>query len=278
MKLIHITDTHLVEPGGILYDLDPRQRLDACIADINEQHGDAELCVITGDLTHWGEAAAYQNLKESLAALTVPVVPILGNHDDRPTFREYFPDAPVDADGFIQGVQDVSAGRFLYLDTNLEGTHAGWYCDKRFAWLEEQLCAADGATPLYLFMHHPPFDIGMPSLDAIGIAQADAFAALIEPHRIKIRHLFFGHVHRPVSGSWLGIPVSTLRATNHQCWLDFRDVENPLGSHEPPAYAVVLIDDRAVVVHSHDYLDRSPKFDMGAQTEAERDMSTRLVS
>jgi 3',5'-cyclic-AMP phosphodiesterase len=35
MKLIHITDTHLVEPGLKLYGLDPKARLDAAIADIN---------------------------------------------------------------------------------------------------------------------------------------------------------------------------------------------------------------------------------------------------
>jgi len=35
MKLIHITDTHLVGPGLRLYGLDPSARLNAAIADIN---------------------------------------------------------------------------------------------------------------------------------------------------------------------------------------------------------------------------------------------------
>ncbi|MFJ2992444.1 metallophosphoesterase [Pandoraea sp. NPDC087047] len=51
-KIIHITDTHLVTPGELLYGLDPYQRLVACIDDILAHHTDAECCVITGDLTH----------------------------------------------------------------------------------------------------------------------------------------------------------------------------------------------------------------------------------
>ncbi len=62
MKLIHITDTHLVAPGMKLYGLDPRARLDAAIADINRHHADAELVVVTGDLTNWGEVEAYSRL------------------------------------------------------------------------------------------------------------------------------------------------------------------------------------------------------------------------
>ncbi len=41
MKLIQITDTHLVPPGERLYGLDPRARLEACIADVNASPGAA---------------------------------------------------------------------------------------------------------------------------------------------------------------------------------------------------------------------------------------------
>ena len=55
MKLIHLTDPHFVPPGQTLYGRDPSVALKRCLADINEHHADADLCVITGDLTHWGE-------------------------------------------------------------------------------------------------------------------------------------------------------------------------------------------------------------------------------
>ena len=103
----------------------------------------------------------------------------------------------------------------------------------------------------------------MHQMDRIALAERAAFAEAIKPHRDRIRHLFFGHVHRPISGSWMGIPFSTLRGTNHQVWFDLSPDGPHLASHEPPAYAVVLIGEETVVVHTHDYLDQSPRFPFG---------------
>lgn len=253
MKLIHLTDPHFIGPGQRLYGLDLRARLDAALADINSQHGDAELMVITGDLTHWGEAEAYENLWESLAQLTLPWVPILGNHDNREAFLASFPDSFLDPDGFVQGRRECPAGTLLFLDTLQAGTHAGDYCEKRLAWLDSQLSSGPG--PFFIFMHHPPFAVGVVGLDRIGLVQANDFKQVVRPHAGKIRHLFYGHVHRPICGSWLGIPHSTLRGTAHQVWLDLSPESPGLTySYEEPAYAVVLIDDDSVVIHSHDYL------------------------
>ena len=108
-------------------------------------------------------------------------------------------------------------------------------------------------------MHHPPFDVGLASMDAIGLKDAAAFEAVLAPHRHRVRHLFFGHVHRPISGSWCGVPFSTLRATNHQVAFDLHAAEIP-GSFEPPAYAVVLAHAQQTLVHNHDFLDASPRF------------------
>ncbi len=257
MKFIHLTDTHVVPRGELLYGRDPRAALDAAVADINRCHADAELVVVTGDLTHWGEPEAFENLAEALTPLAPPLKLMIGNHDDRRSFLDTFPDQACDEAGFVQSVLETSAGIFVFLDTVLPGTHAGHYCPVRCAWLERTL--AERAGDLFLFMHHPPFDTGIPGTDLIGLQEKEAFRAVVEPHWDRIRHLFFGHVHRPIAGSWLGIPVSTLRAMNHQVWFDLeaREIQ---GSFEPPAYCVVLIDPDALIVHYHDFLDASAKF------------------
>ena len=72
--------------------------------------------------------------------------------------------------------------------------------------------------------------------------------------------MFFDHLHRPLAGSWRGIPVSTLRATSHQMALDFVIEGRIPGSHEPPAYGVVLLEEDQMIVHMHDYLDRTNTF------------------
>lgn len=263
VKLIHLTDPHFVPAGETLYGRDPNVALAAAVADINQNHADADLVVITGDLTHWGEPDAFSQLTETLAPLEPPLQLLIGNHDKREVFAEHFPDRPLDEYGFVQSMQETPVGRFLFLDTNQIGTHAGWYCQMRRAWLSRQLAAAsDADAPVFLFMHHPPFNIGLAPLDRIALQEPEAFAEVVRPHAARIRHLFFGHIHRPLCGSWLGIPVSSLRGLNHQCWLDFANQGEIGGSFEPPAYAVVLIDDDSVIIHTHDFLDDSPKFSL----------------
>ena len=50
MKIIHVTDLHLVPPGEKLWGFDPMARFEACLADIERHHRDAAFCVITGPL------------------------------------------------------------------------------------------------------------------------------------------------------------------------------------------------------------------------------------
>ena len=257
MKLIQVSDLHFTPPGTLLLGLDPRARLEAAIADINQRHGDAALCLFTGDLADRGAPEAYDALRETLAALQVPYRMTIGNHDDRDAFLRAFPEAPRDENGFVQSVVSTDAGHMVMLDTHQPGQGSGSFCAKRRAWLKARLEAAAGAgAPVYLFMHHPPLDIGIPSLDRIGLVDKQGFAEAISG-AAGIRHIFFGHVHRPVSGSWRGIPYAALCSLVHQVPLDFV-TERPVPyDHAPPAYNVILLDGEDTVVHHHAFLDTS---------------------
>ncbi len=250
MKFVQVTDLHIVPAGATLLDLDPRERLCACIADINEHCQDARFCVFTGDLGDRGRSENYSVLRECLEKLELPYHLMLGNHDRRAPFYEIFPDAPRDENGFAQFHVHTEAGWFLFLDTLDEGRSPGLYCDKRRAWLAQRLRDA-GSDPVYLFMHHPPFDLNFPCIDNIGLAEQQAFAEILRPYA-NIRHLFFGHAHRPISGNWLGISFSSLRGTNHQVDLNFNSEEIHYNS-DPPEYSIVFIEDDRVVVHTHAY-------------------------
>jgi 3',5'-cyclic-AMP phosphodiesterase len=264
LKFIHLTDTHLARPGLKLYGLDPRARLDAAIADINAHHADAAFAVVTGDLTHWGEPEAYANFAEAMDALKLPYIAMVGNHDRRVACLDGLKAAPRDPNGFVQGTRQTPHGLFVFLDTLDETSHAGEMCGKRLGWLAETLAAAPTDMPFLIFMHHPPFPVGVHAMDEIALKQASEFAEVIAPYRARIRHLFFGHVHRPISGSYGTIPFSTLRGTNHQVWFELDPTAPHLASHEPPAYGVVLVEPDTLVVHSHDFLDTSLRFPFAA--------------
>ena len=256
MKFIHFTDTHLMPHGETLHGLNPRDRLKACVNDINRHHGDAELCIVTGDLAHVAQPEVYADLRRCLSELRMPTHLLVGNHDRRDRLLEAFPETPVDADGFLQAVVETSTGWFLMLDTVEQGKGWGSYCARRQDWLRRSLWGSRN-RPVYLFMHHPPFHVGIPSVDRLGLgADGDRIGEVLSSHD-NIRHLFFGHIHRPIAGSWRGIPYSTLRGTNHQTPLDFDAVEVVPKSHEPPAYAhaLVFLEEGQTTVHFHDYLD-----------------------
>ena len=125
MKLIHVTDTHLIHPGKTLHGLDPEVRFEACMEDIILNHSDADYLLITGDLADKGEVSAYELLEKSLKQYPVPAHLVLGNHDDREVFTKFFPRIELDENGFVQYEVNTPGGIFLILDTLEKGTDSG---------------------------------------------------------------------------------------------------------------------------------------------------------
>jgi len=262
---IHLTDTHILPAGETNYGLDPAERLRMAVESIAERHGPqseapAEFVIITGDLTHHGQPDAYAELRKILGGLPMPFHLMLGNHDERDNFRAAFPEAPVDENGFVQQAIETDAGLFILLDTKTPGTHAGALCEQRLGWLAARL--TEGQGPVFLFLHHPPMPVGITRMDRIPMIHGAELAAVLAPHKARIRHMFHGHLHRPLAGSWMGIPFSSIRGTAHQVALDLSERDDVPGSHEPPAYALVRVTDDSVIIHAHDFLDQTGNFDL----------------
>ena len=257
MKFIHISDIHLVSKDGPLNGSFPSERLEKCLDDILKWHADAEFCVISGDLSEFAEKEAYQSLKNKLQEFPIPFFLMIGNHDDRDLFQTVFPDNQSDQNNFVQTSIETREAIFLFLDTKKQGenVHDGELCEKRLAWLKRQLIDA-GAKQTYLFMHHPPFEIGIPYMDKIRLFGAEQFLSTLVNGE-NIRHIFFGHVHRTTFVKWHGYTFSSLTSLNHQSPLVAESVEGEF-CDEPPAYGVVLINGDQLTVHFNNYLDRKP--------------------
>lgn len=253
IKLLQITDTHIPAAGELIYGVDARQRLEACIDDINLHHRDARLCLLTGDLVNHGSEVEYLNLRGALERLQVPWLLMVGNHDERAALRRVFPDTPGEGE-HLQSVIDTELGRILILDTLDPGKASGFLCDERLAWIERKAAERPDCA-LYIFLHHPPLAVGIEYMDGIALRNPDALWQRLKPHAHRVRLMVFGHLHRPISGLWHGVPFAACPSTVHQIALELGpQAERHLNFNlEPPCYAILQIDAQNIVVHQQRY-------------------------
>lgn len=246
MKLVHVTDTHLVPPGESLYGLDPADRLARVVARINRDHADADLCVLTGDLADAGAPAAYGALREILAGLRVSWRLLLGNHDRRDAFAVAFPEVERDPRGYVQSVLDGPAGRLIFLDTLVTGHGHGALDDGRLDWLAARLGEASD-RPVLLFAHHPLAPIGMRHFEPISLVDPGPVASVLAEHG-DVRHVFCGHVHVDAAGSWHGVPFSASRGTAHHIAPSLERADADFVARAP-AFDVAVVGEAGVLTH-----------------------------
>ena len=251
LKILVMTDLHLVEPGQTIIGIDPWARFDAALAHILARQGDAERLIVMGDLVHKGQERLYRLLGERLRGFPMPVHLMLGNHDSRVAFRAALPGQADDGRGFVQQVIDSGDERLILLDTLDEGLHRHWglFDADRLDWFGRALDRAAGRR-VSVFMHHHVFPTGYPGLDSIMLREADAFLNRCQG---RVAHVFAGHVHRTISASARGIGLTTFKGTAHQSPLLFDSWDSSLSVDEPGAYGVILYSPEAITAHSEDF-------------------------
>ncbi|MEM8793477.1 MAG: phosphodiesterase [Pseudomonadota bacterium] len=249
MAFIQLTDLHFVPPGERLFGTDPAERLAAAVDLINAEHDDAEFVLISGDLTHRGERAAYELLRDTLAPLALPVHLMVGNHDDREVLASVF-DVPRDGNGFVQFVIDAEDTPIVCLDTLVDEQMRsdGVLCRQRLDWLAARV--GELRRPWVLAMHHPPLTLGLPNMDRIRLDQAssDALGEILAPNPPRL--MLLGHVHRPIHGTWRGIPFHIHRGINHQVAYRAGMEKVLMFSDEPAELAIISLNSGDAVIHT----------------------------
>ena len=234
MLIAQISDMHLKGEGELLYDrVDTTGFLERAVAHLNALDPRPDIVLATGDLVDNGLPAQYANLRRVLSALAMPVCLIPGNHDLRAALRGAFPDhGYLPGEGFLQYTVEGMPVRLIALDTLVEGKHHGALCDVRLDWLEARLAEQDG--PTLLFMHHPPFDVGIERMDGMGLTEGgERLAALVRRHP-NVERIVCGHIHRPIQMRWAGTLASIAPSTAHQVALDLRAGAKLSIRMEPP--------------------------------------------
>ena len=82
MIIAQLSDTHVLERDEQNF-VDNNASLASIVASLNAEAPRPDLVLATGDLTNWGYPGQYEILAELLADLEIPLLPLMGNHDDR---------------------------------------------------------------------------------------------------------------------------------------------------------------------------------------------------
>lgn len=212
--LLHLSDTHLLPPGGRLYDsVKPHRTLKRIFADLEASGTRPEAIVFTGDLADTGDPQAYEMLRRIVepAALRLgaQVIWCMGNHDDRAAFRrglfgQVANDRPVDR------AYDVNGLRVITLDTSVPGQHWGVVPGPQLDWLAEEL-ASPAPHGTILAMHHPPLPTIQDLAALVELREQRELAEVLAGS--DVRSILAGHLHYSTSGTFAGIPVSVASAT-----------------------------------------------------------------
>ncbi len=243
MLIAQISDMHINERGTAgIGGADAIGNLESCIARSHALNPSPDLVLATGDLVKDGAPGEYATLREILEPLRAPLHVITGNHDIREAMSEAFGDAGYLRDiGALMNytIEDYPV-RLLALDTVVPGSLHGLMDAERLAWLAARLAEAP-ERPTIVFMHHPPFKIGIKMMDAMRCSGGAAVGALLAGNP-QVEQLLCGHVHRAVHVRFHGTAASACPSTAAQLALDLSGevVLKARWSDEPPAFMLHL--------------------------------------
>lgn len=224
--LLHISDTHLLAPGGRLYDsVDSERHLAEVMAAVEASGGRPEAIVFTGDLADHGEPAAYERIRAIVdpvaERLGAKLIWVMGNHDDRAAFREGLLDEAVGTARSVDRVHDVGGLRVIVLDTTVPGHHHGEVSGEQLDWLAEEL-SEPAPHGTILAMHHPPVPSVLDLAVSVELRDQRPLAEVLEG--TDVRSILAGHLHYSSTATFAGIPVSVASAT---CYT--QDLTVPVG-------------------------------------------------
>lgn len=251
LNFVVLSDLHVMPPGQLSVTLDTGARLEQAVEAVIARYGQADFCILAGDLADTGDPAAYQRLQSIIARLPIPVHITLGNHDDRAAFLSVFGARFVAETGKVDKVIDIKGYRIVLLDSSEPGRVDGVLTQAQIAWVHARLAEAMD-RPVIVVLHHNANALHIES-DNIRILEPDAFITALKTHP-DIRQVIAGHVHLTSTATWRGLAFTTLSGNHYSCSVDQPHV--PMRRLTGPGQmAFVIADADSTTVLFDDYID-----------------------
>ena len=239
--LAQVTDMHIKAGGKLSYRVvDTEGSLRRCVEHVLKLPQLPDAILFTGDLTDFGGAEEYANLRRILEPLSMPVFLMPGNHDDPAMLRQTFPEHAYlrQRPGKVDYAIDDFALRLVVLDSTVPRESCGRLEAGQLAWLDATL-GAKAKTPTVVALHHPPFWTGIGHMDEIGLANPADLEAVIRRHP-QVERVIAGHLHRSIVARFGGTIATTCPSPAHQVALDLADDAASRFMMEPPAFQLHL--------------------------------------
>jgi len=213
LSFMLLSDLHIS-----VYDPNTIKHMQEALEDIKHFESPIDAIVLTGDLTDYGGAEGYAELKKLLSAYKLPpLYANMGNHDyydiwidkkgafnkdtmpngktdwqSRERFQKFFnTEKPYHAVSY-NGIPLIMLSQEAYVQEKPEVGEGAWYSDEQMDWFKEQLAIYNG-KPMFVMTHQP-----LPAIGSDGrshqLIRAKEFRELLKFY--KNVFVFCGHRHQ----------------------------------------------------------------------------------
>lgn len=211
LRVLHLTDPHLfAATDGSLRGTVTFASLSAVLEHYQASDWQADIAVVTGDLIQDDSAGAYENFRQLLGELDLPVYCVPGNHDIRPLMQEalgepqfHYCDMLEHGDWLIVGIDSCVSERA-----------GGEIAAAEFDRVDAAIAASD-ASHVMLYLHHPMVALGSRWLDSVGMENGDEAVRRFAASG-KVRLAIFGHVHQDFATEIDGMRIVATPSTCSQ--------------------------------------------------------------
>lgn len=240
IRLLHITDHHLfADPKGSLLGVPTWQSLEAVLTLMAPELPNADLILVTGDVTQDHTDASYQAFAKRINQLGVPVHYLPGNHDALTAMQRCLQGANIHPEAHIK----MGVWALHLLNSAVEGQVSGAVAQPEFDMLVRNMSQSEAQHHL-VALHHHPVPMQSEWLDAHILAQGSQFLARLH-QAAPVKLVLFGHVHQEYESQQHGIKLLATPSTSVQFTPQAQDFE--VDSLQPGFRWLELFDNGEVI-------------------------------
>jgi Icc protein len=196
VRIVQLTDTHLGEtPHSELLGLDTDESLEHVVDLAVKEWPNADVVLVTGDLSDKGSQAATTRVHQYLKAFKKPMFWLPGNHDMEAEMASA-------SDSLVKQLV-VGKWRIILLNSAVQGMVGGHLSDSELLFLNNALASAE-EEHILLAMHHHPIACGTAWLDEQVINNADELFEMTAQYP-AVKGIIWGHIHQEYVGTYQGM-------------------------------------------------------------------------